>query len=93
MFNWRKFLTSLAVSCGAIVFVAIGAGGFYIMCEMGNPCGFALIVGDIALGISVAVGDFSFVIDGYPVHFHVPNSRSCRSAKYWMPLPESPKEE
>ena len=56
MFNWRNFLTALAVSCGAIVVVGLGAVGFYIICEMGNPWGFALIVGDLVLGVSVAVG-------------------------------------
>ena len=56
MFNWRNFITALAVSCGAIVFVSLGAVGFYMMCEMGNPWGFALIVAALVLGGSVAVG-------------------------------------
>ena len=38
------------------------------------------------------LGEFSFAIDGHPVYFHVPNARNGRGAKYWMPLPEPPKE-
>ena len=38
------------------------------------------------------LGKFSFAIDGYPVYFHVPNAGNRRGAKYWMPLPEPPKE-
>ena len=56
MFDWRSFLGALVFFCIAIVIVGLIAGGFYMMCETGNPWGFALIVGTFVLGGSVAVG-------------------------------------
>ena len=56
MFDWRSFFVALMISFIAIVFVGLFALGFYMMCEVGNPWGFALIVGTIVLGGCVAVG-------------------------------------
>ena len=56
MFDWRDFFGALILFCALILIVCLIAGGFYIICETGNGWGFALIVGGIVLGGSLAIG-------------------------------------
>lgn len=56
MFDWRSFLGALFFSFGLIGIVGLVAGGFYMICEMGNAWGFALVVGGMVFGCSIAVG-------------------------------------
>ena len=56
MFNWRDFFCAL-IGFTALIFIPFLIGiGFYIVCEIGNAWGFALIVGGSVLGGSIAVG-------------------------------------
>lgn len=56
MFNWRDFFGALFLF-SALIFIPCLIGiGFYIICEIGNAWGFALIVGGVVLGGSVAIG-------------------------------------
>ena len=56
MFNWRDFFGALFGFTALILVVLLIAGGFYMMCEMGNAWGYALVVGGALLGCSIAIG-------------------------------------
>lgn len=56
MFDWRDFFGALIFFSALILIVCFIACGFYIICEMGSAWGFALIVGAVVLGGSIAIG-------------------------------------
>jgi hypothetical protein len=56
MFNWHTFFGALLFFTVLIVIICLIAGGFYVMCETGNEWGYALVVGGIVLGGSIACG-------------------------------------
>lgn len=56
MFNWRDFFGYVSTFFALIGIAALIATGLYEMCEMGRAWGYALVVGGIALGGSIAVG-------------------------------------
>lgn len=56
MFDWKYFFYALIVF-SALIFIPCLIGiGFYIVCEIGNAWGFALIAGGIVIGGSIAIG-------------------------------------
>lgn len=56
MFDWTAFFGTLITTIILLLIVGAVAAGFYMMCEMGNAWGFALIVGGAVVGCSIAAG-------------------------------------
>lgn len=56
MFNWRNFFGALILFLVLILIVGMIAGGFYLLCERGDACGYAMIVGGALIGGSIANG-------------------------------------
>ena len=56
MFNWRDFFGALFFFSALIFIPCLMGIGFYIVCEIGNAWGFALIAGGIVIGGSIAIG-------------------------------------
>lgn len=56
MFDWRACIAFLVASCIVAFIVGLIATGLYMMYEMGNAWGFALVVGGVVLGGGIAAG-------------------------------------
>lgn len=56
MFNWRGFFGALIGFFIAILLVFLLGAGLYLICELNNAWGLALVVGIPVIGVSIAIG-------------------------------------
>lgn len=56
MFDWHSFFSALIAFSVVFLIAGLITLGLYLMYELGNVWGFALIAGAIALGGSIAIG-------------------------------------
>lgn len=56
MFDWHDFFGALFFFTVMILLAFLLSFGLYLLCEIGNAWGFAIIVVCIVLGGSIAVG-------------------------------------
>ena len=56
MFDWMAFWGSLLFFSVVVLLVLLLGFGFYLMCACENVWGFAIVVGTVIIGGSIAIG-------------------------------------